>query len=348
MTPADLLPQVLAILALVALNGWLAMAEFAILAAGRTVPEDPADPRSRALKELGRDLGRFLSTIQVGITIVAVTLGAVGEASLAGRLTSNLLALGVPDGLADVLGMLLTAAALTWLCVVFGELVPKRLALARTRATALHVARPMLLLRRLAAPAVRTLDLSSEVVLRVLRVSPADEKVTEDEVEALLQEAVLEGTVEKAEQEMVGRVFRLDARKVEDVMTPAREVAWLDTEAPEAELLEVLETRPYSRFPVARGSLDRPLGVVAARDVLLRLRSTDAVDLQRLARAAPDLPLGLHLLDALRVFRRSGSTMALVRDAEGRMRGILTLHDLLEAMVGRLRARPRDPRSSVS
>lgn len=339
------IPQIAALLALVALNGWLAMAEFAILASGRSSPDDPADPRAAALKELGRDLGRFLSTVQVGITVVAITLGAVGEASLAGRLAESLLSLGVPDGLADVLGMLLTTVAITWLCVVFGELVPKRVALARTRSTALRVARPMLLLRRLASPAVRMLDLSSEVVLRLLRISAVEEKVTQDEVEALLEEAVLEGTVERAEQDMVGRIFRLDARKVEDIMTPAREVSWLDADDPAPEILAVLESCSYSRFPVARSSLDRPMGVAAARDVLLRLRMSESVDLEDLVRAVPDLPMGLHLLDALRVFRRSGSSMALVRDAEGRMRGLLTLHDLLEAMVGRLRARPALSRS---
>ncbi len=326
------------VFALVLLNGCFALSELAIVSARR--------PRLRAMAEEGRagaraalalaeDPGRFLSTVQIGITLVGVVAGAFSGATLGDALGDWLAGIGLPVGLAETLGVGLVIAFVTYLSIVVGELVPKRFALRRPEALACVVAPPMTIVARVGAPAVWRLDSSTTLIFRLLgQAEEPEEKVTQDDVRTLIAEAERHGSIESSEQRMIQGVLRLGSRPVRGVMTPRGEVDWLDLRAGEASWREVILTARHSLLPVGEGSIDAVVGVVRVRDLLAAMARDEALDPRAAMRPAPVVPDTAEALSVLGVLREAKVPLALVHDEYGHLEGLVTPTDLTGTIIG--------------
>ena len=329
----------LAILAgLILLNGVFSMSELAIVSARTAQLRMAAERGSRGARTalaLAADPGKFLSTVQIGITLVGIIAGAYSGATLGGPVGERLALLGVPAASADTAGFALVIVLTTYFSLVIGELVPKQLALRKAVPIALVMARPMALLAKAAAPVVWLLDTSSNLIMRAIGVRHRGEhRLTAEELQMIFAEATRSGVIEEGERAILSGVMRLADRPVRERMAPRTEVDWLDQGAGEAEIRAAIERSPHSLLPVADGSVDRVLGVVKVREVLALLLAGRPVPLSRLMRKAEVVPDQLDAMDALRILQSSGTGMAMVHDEYGHLDGIVTLADLLAAMAG--------------
>ncbi len=328
----------LILLALIACNGWLAMSEMAMVAARRARLRQRADRRqygARAALELSGAPGRFLATVQLGITLVGVLAGAIGEATIARALESALA--GVPSLAPYRRGISLAVVVLgiTYVSLVFGELVPKRVGLARAEQVASLTAPLMRALSRLAAPVVRTLTASTDAVLALWRLrAPAESPVTEEDIRLLIAEGTHVGAVEPLERDLLERVFRLGDHRVTALMTPRTEVVCLDVDDPADTVRRTLTDSGHARFPLVQGSLDRVLGMVQAKDVLTQLLAEGTPHLRSVLQPALFVPEGMTGLALLQRFKDTRSPFAFVIDEFGGFEGVVTVNDVLEAIVG--------------
>jgi putative hemolysin len=329
-----------AILLLILLNGVLAMSEIALVAARHSRLRQRAargDRGARAALELVGAPARFLATVQIGITLVGVLAGALGEASIAVVLERRLGNIAVLAPYARAFSLSLVVLGVTYLSLIVGELVPKRLAMLHAEALAGAVAPVMRALSRVAAPVVRILTISTDVVLRLLRQRvPVEPSVTEEDIRLMIDQGMQAGVVEPLERELLERVFRLGDRRVTALMTPRTEVVALDITDPAAVVRRKLFDSGHARFPLVRGSLDRVLGLVRARDVVGQLLDGLDPDLQAMLQPALFVPEGMTGLKVLQRFKDTGSQMAVVIDEFGGCAGLVTANDLLEAIVGDL------------
>jgi len=323
---------------LIVLNGVFAMSELAIVSA-RTARLKAARDKGSAgavvALQLAADPGKFLSTVQIGITLVGIVAGAYSGASLGGPVGERLALLGVPGHLADDAGFFTVIALTTYFSLVVGELVPKQLALRAAVPIALVMARPMALLARLAAPLVWLLDTSSGALVRLFGVRPAGQSsVTAEELHMIFADATRSGVIEQEQHQILTGVVRLAERPVREMMTPRTELDWVDINADEAAIRQAIEDSPHSLLPVADGSPDTIVGVVKVRDVLAALVAGEPVVLKTLMKKAEVVPDQLDAMDALRVLQQSEIAMAMVHDEYGHLDGIVTPVDLLTAIVG--------------
>jgi putative hemolysin len=331
--------EILVVLVLVLLNGFFAMSELAVVSARSTRLEALARKQRRGARlalALARDPGRMLSTVQIGITLVGIVAGAVGGARLAEPLSGALARL-LP-GLAPFspeIAYTLVVVAITYLSLIIGELVPKHLALRAPERVAALVAPTIDLISRISTPAVWLLEKSSRFVLRLLgsEARPA-ETVTEEEVRLLIAEGTRAGVFHQQEQEMIGRVLRLADRPVRAIITPRVELVWLDVEADHAEIARVIQQSGHSRFVIAKGSLDEVLGVVHVRGLLEACLAGRPLDLRAALRPMLVVPDTMRILRALEAVRQARVSMALVVDEYGEVEGVVTVEDVLEAVVG--------------
>lgn len=331
-------PDLLIIAGLIVLNGVFAMSELAIVSAKPARLQGAADKGSRAAQTalaLAADPGKFLSTVQIGITLVGIVAGAYSGASLGGPVGERLEALGLPARYADEAGFAVVIALTTYASLVVGELVPKQVALRAAVPIALVMARPMALLARIAAPLVWLLDTSSGLLIRLLGVRLGGQSsVTAEELHMIFAEATRSGVLEVKQHHILAGVVRLTDRPVREVMTPRTELDWVDADAGETEIRAAIEASPHSLLPVAEGSPDRMIGVIKVRDVLARLVAGEAFTLRGIMRQAEVVPDQLDAMDALRVLQRSEVAMAMVHDEYGHLDGIVTPADLLTAIAG--------------
>ena len=338
--------ELLVVVALILLNGLFALSELAVVSARH--------PRLKALAASGRpgaesalalasDPGKFLSAVQIGITLIGIVNGAFSGDAFGKHAARALTSIGVPDDIAQPLGFFSVIAIITYLSVIAGELVPKTLALRNAERIACMVAPIMTLFSRVAAPAVWLLDASTRLVFRLLGQTTASEsRVTDEEIRTLVAEAESAGVLEKGEQEMIAGVMRLADRAVVGLMTPRTDVDWLDISASEADIRYRLISTQHSRLPVVDRSPDQILGVVQTRELLAQLLSGKPMDVRSAVHKAPVVPETTDALDVLSILRDSNVPMAIILDEYGHFEGIVTPADVLEAIAGVFRSDASD------
>ena len=328
----------LIIAGLIMLNGVFAMSELAIVSARTGRLQGAAQQGSAGAKAaiaLAADPGKFLSTVQIGITLVGIVAGAYSGASLGGPVGERLAAIGLPAEWAPQVGFALVIALTTYFSLVIGELVPKQIALRAAVPIATAMALPMAFIAKVAAPLVWLLDTSSSLIIRLLGVRPAGQSaVTAEELHMLFAEATRSGVIEHEQHQMLSGVVRLAERPVREVMTPRTEIDWIDIAADEEAISNLLAESPHSVWPVADGSPDKVLGLVRVREILASQVAGGPVVLQDLLRKAEVVPDQLDAVDALRVLQQADIAMAMVHDEYGHLDGIVTPVDLLTAIVG--------------
>ena len=338
--PLDPFPwlDVAVILLLVALNGLFAMSELAIVSSRK--------PRLKAMARAGRkgaqaalDLaaepGRFLSAVQIGITLIGILAGAYSGASLGGPTGQRLALLGIPAETAQTLGFVTVIVLVTYASLVIGELVPKQFALRAPEPIAVAIAKPMRWISTATAPLVWLLDRTSALIFRLLRLRrESADHVTAEDLHLVVAEAATAGLLEESERAIISGVVRLADRPTREVMTPRTDVDWIDADADPETIRRTLIEAPHSRLPVAEGSVDNLIGVVQARDIVTAAIEGRALNLRALMRPAPIVPDQLDAMDTLNVLRGAEVPMAFVHDEYGHFEGLVTPADLLSALAG--------------
>ena len=326
------------IIALIVLNGVFAMSELAIVSAKTSALEAKAEAGSvgaRTAITLAADPGKFLSTVQIGITLIGIIAGAYSGASLGGPVGERLEWLGLPAHYADETGFAVVIAFTTYLSLIVGELVPKQLALRAAVPVSLVMAQPMAWIARAAAPLVWLLDKSSATLIALFGLRERGEhSVTAEELQMIFAEATRSGVIEADQRQILTGVVRLAERPVREMMTPRTEVDWIEADADLPEIRQTIEDSPHSLMPVAEGSPDTILGVVKVREVLAAMVAGEPVSIRAMMRRVEVVPDQLDAMDALRVLQSSEVAMALVHDEYGHFEGLVTPVDLLTAIVG--------------
>ncbi|MDO4232020.1 MAG: hemolysin family protein [Lautropia sp.] len=330
--------DILILLGLIVLNGLFAMSEVALLTARKARLQRmvaDGDKSAAAALALGEDPTRFLSTIQIGITSISVLNGIVGQAAFAPPLAAFLHSLGVAPKTAEGLATALVVIVITYVSIVIGELVPKRLGQIAAESAARLAARPMGLLAMISRPFVMALTGSTNLILRSMGIDPAStQKITEEEIHALLAEGSESGVIEQSEHAMVRNVFRLDERQISSLMVPRSDVIFLDIEESPEENLARVADHEHSRFPVCRGGLDDILGIIHTKQLLAQSLRGESIDFSENLAEALYVPETLTGMELLENFRNSNTQIALVLDEFGEVQGLVTLQDLLEAITG--------------
>ncbi|RUO98097.1 hemolysin family protein [Hyphomicrobium sp.] len=330
--------EVLIVLALILLNGLFALSELAVVSARR--------PRLKTMAAAGRagassalalsaQPGRFLSAVQIGITLIGTINGAYSGETFGEDASGHLQGLGFSPQVADPLGFGIVVAVITYLSVIIGELVPKTLALRNAETIACVVAPIMTAFATAASPLVWLLEASTNLVFRLLGLSQENaSKVTDEEIKTLIAEAETAGVLESGEGELISGVMRLADRAVVGIMTPRTDVVWIDVTAPAEVIRERLISTPHSRLPVGEGSADKLVGVVQTRELLSSVLKGEALDIKPFVRRAPMIPETAAALDVLSVLRDAEVPMALIHNEYGDFEGLVTPADILEAIAG--------------
>ncbi|HEY6600431.1 MAG TPA: hemolysin family protein [Xanthobacteraceae bacterium] len=333
--------EVAIVAALILLNGLLALAELAIVSSRRARLQALVDRQvigSRRALALATDPGRFLSTVQIGITLVGVLSGAFSGATLGLHLAEWFIDLGLRASVAEAVGVGLVVAVITYFSLVIGELVPKQIALRNPEKIAVRVAPAMTALASIASPIVSFLDISGRAVLRALgyRAQP-EHRVTDEEIRSLMAEAETAGVLEPGERAMIAGVMRLGDRPVRAIMTPRRQVDMIDLTADPEDIRRTIVESAHSRLPAHAGTPEEMLGVIQAKDLLDAYLRGERPDIRAQLRPAPNVPDTADALDVLGVIKRSPVHIALVHDEYGQFEGIVTNADILEAIAGAFR-----------
>jgi putative hemolysin len=316
------------------------MSEIAVVAARKVRLQQRAedgDERARTALALAHDPNKFLSTVQFGITMVGVLAGAYGGATIAEKLVPSISQVPQLAPYAAGIALGVVVAVITVLSLILGELVPKRIGLNNPEAIASWVARPMILLSKVGGPAVGVLTSVTNLVLRLFGIKgQAEPNLTEDEIKALISQGAETGAVGATEENIVQRVFQLGDQRVAAIMTPRPDIEWIDVDASEEELREFLASHAHTQFVVCHGGLDDVLGIVRSADLLPNAFKGSPIDLRRLTREALFVPDSMPAVQLLESFRSSHKHVALVMDEYGAVEGLVTVTDLLTAIVGEL------------
>ena len=335
--------ELVIIILLIIVNGVFAMSETAFVSARKVRLQQRAnegDTKARAALEMANAPNRLLSTVQLGITLIGIIAGAFGGATIAQGLTVYLRAIPWLSRYSNAIAFTIVVIVITYLSLVIGELVPKRIALNNPERIAMLMVTPMRVLSAIASPFIYLLSISTEGILRLIGLRPSSEPpITEEEINVLIEEGTQIGTFAAAEQDMIERIFRLADRRVSALMTHRPDIVWLDADDPPQAISDRIRESTYSRFPVCRGSLDNVLGMVQVKDLLVQCLAGQPLEVQ----AALQEPLyvieSTSTLKVLELFKRTGQQAALVIQEYGDIEGLITLHDILEAIVGDISSR---------
>lgn len=343
--------NIIIILVLILFEGLMSGSEFAVVSSRKPRLQHRADEGSAGAKialDLANHPNRFLSTVQIGITLVGILAGAFGGAQLAGPLSGGLADIPGIGRYSDALGVAIVVTLITYVTLVIGELVPKRLALQSPESVAVRIARPMRALSRLTAPVVWLLAKSSDLIIKLFGVRASNEPpVTEEEVELLLQQGTQAGVFEETERAMVEGVFDLGERRANELMTPRHRVVFLDVEQDDEENRRRMAESPHAYYPVCAGSLDGIQGIVSVKDLWNRKMAGQSDYWRDAVEPALYIPESLPVFAVIEQFKHAGAHLAIVIDEYGGAEGVLTVHDVIEDIVGELEPAPEpgDPRA---
>jgi putative hemolysin len=335
--------EIAIILVLILANGVFSLAEIAVVSVRKARLDAAAadgDHRAQAVLNLRESPGQFLSTVQVGITLVGTLAGAIGGATISDKLSYALTSRGWFGSYADELAFAVVVGVITYLSVVCGELVPKHIALAHAEGAAKMLAAPMRILARASAPLIWLLSKSSALVLALLRVYPTvEQEVTEDEIRIILEQGADAGVLERAEHSMVERVMEFADRRAASLMTPRTQVVWVDVNAPLEISLQAMTAAPHTFFLLCDGEIDHPLGMISAKELWRRQQAEGRItELRSSLVNVPHIPESMPALKLVEKFKQSGQHIAIVLDEYGGVSGLVTLHDLMESLVGEMPA----------
>ena len=338
--------EALVLVALILLNGAFAMSEIALLSARRSRLARLAaegDGAAGVAMQLGEEPTRFLSTVQIGITAISILNGIVGESVLAAPFAAWLQTFGIEQQISEGGATALVVVVITYVTIVVGELVPKRIAQINAEGIARLVARPIQALATVSRPFVRLLSFSTDAILRLMGKHGARAAaVTEEDIHALLEEGSEAGVIEKQEHDMVRNVFRLDDRQIGSLMIPRADIVYLDLELPLESNLDRVAESEHSRFPVCRGGLHDILGIIATKQLFNQMHRNRQPDLAAQLQPCVYVPESLTGMELLEQFRASATHMVFVIDEYGEIQGLVTLQDVLEAVTGEFQPRNAD------
>ena len=334
----EILLETTIILILIILNGLLAMSELAIVSSRRVRLQQMAQDGNRGAEvalELTETPNRFLSTVQIGITLIGIFAGAIGGATIAQAFADLLAQIPTLAPYATAISIAVVVGTITFLTVVLGELVPKRIALQNTERIAAAIARPMRSLSVITWPIVRLLVLATDAILALLRVQAQPKTaLTGEEIRMLVEQGAQAGIIEEVERDMVESVFLLGDRPLDAIMTPRPEIVWLDVNMPDDQIRHVVKSSSHSRFPVCDGPLDKALGLVRAKDLLANCLAGERLKLREVMQEPLFAPENAQALQVLERFRETGIHLAMLVDEYGGIEGLVTSFDILEAIVG--------------
>ncbi len=334
----EILFETSVILLLIILNGLLAMSEMAIVSSRRVRLQQMAQDGNSGAEValvLVEKPNRFLSTVQIGITLIGIFAGAIGGATIARALADLLAQLPLLAPYASAISLVVVVGTITFLNVVLGELVPKRIAMQNTERIAAAIARPMHSLSVITWPIVRLLGLATDAVLALLRIKAEPKtSLTEEEIRMLVEQGAQAGIIEEVERDMVESVFLLGDRPLEAIMTPRPEIVWLDVNMPDDQIRQVVKNSSHSRFPVCDGQLDKALGLVRAKDLLANCLAGERLKLREVMQEPLFAPENAQALQVLERFRETGIHLAMLVDEYGGIEGLVTSFDILESIVG--------------
>ena len=340
-----LMDEILIILLLILLNGIFAMSEIAVIQARKTTLSNDEKKGSKAAKtalRLANDPDRFLSTVQIGITLIGILTGIYSGASLSGKFSDVFESFGMAERWAYPLAQGLIVIIVTYLTIIFGELVPKRIGMSVAERVSEIIARPMYVLSVIAGPFVWVLSKSTEAVVDLLGVKNAESKVTEEDIKSIVQEGKEDGEVQEVEQDIVERVFMLGDLTVDSIMTHRSDVVTLDVSMTNDELKEVLNGNLYEAYPLIDRGIDNILGVVLLKDLLFRL-DDKTLKLKSIMHPAVYFYENMSVYKALEQMKEKRLTQAFICDEFGSFQGIITLRDILEGLVGTINEVNNDP-----
>ena len=332
--------EITLIIILIIANGVFALSEIAIVSSRKVRLEKRAEAGSRGAKaalELANSPTQLLSTVQIGITLIGIFTGAFGGATLAKALAVYLKSIPLLAAYSDAASLFIVVSGITYLSLIIGELVPKKIALSNPEPIAAFIAIPMGFFSRITAPIVWVLSKSTEGMLALLRVKESSEPpVTEDEIKVLMEQGGEHGVFERAEMDMVERIFQLGDMRVNALMTPRTQVDWLDIEDTAEQNYRVLVESGHSRFPIAKGSLDDIVGVIYTKDLVAKGAMSENLELEDSIRNPLYVPKSMKAIKVLEMFKQTGMHIAFVIDEYGGFLGLLTIKDILEQVVGDL------------
>jgi putative hemolysin len=330
--------DLLIIFLLIIVNAGLVMSEMAIASSRKARLQqmvNQGNPKAQAALDLTNEPNNFLATGQIGVTLISILSGAFGEQALSKQLTPIFDAIPVLNTYSEGISFTLSVIVLAYLSLILGELVPKRLALNNPERLAMQVAEPMNFLAKIASPIVYLLSGSTDLVLRIMGIRPSNEpQVTQAEIKVLIEQGTEAGMFEQAEEDIMKRVFRLSDRRVGALMTPRLDIVWLDLDESLEENRRTMMECAYSRFPICQGGLDNLLGVMQVYDLLVSSLLGQPIDFTSSLQTPVFVPESTRALRVLELFKRSGTQIAFVVDEYGVIQGLVTLTDVLQAIVG--------------